>query len=89
MARARSSLGAGQSPLPRFSIAMTEVEAQAVSRWLLDNHAQEAVVAVRDLLWLRAILIEAMKRTDRVERTAFCQRADSVLADMQSALDRI
>lgn len=53
--------------------------AELVAARLLAERGLPSAVAMRDLLWLRAVLIEQWRRTPAPERRRFERRADRIL----------
>lgn len=53
--------------------------AQLTAARLLAERGLPSAVALRDLLWLRAVLIEQWRRTPVLERRRFERRADRIL----------
>ncbi|HEY4897750.1 MAG TPA: hypothetical protein VII01_16895 [Solirubrobacteraceae bacterium] len=53
--------------------------AELTAARLLAERGLPSAVALRDLLWLRAVLIEQWRRTPVLERRRFERRADRIL----------
>jgi hypothetical protein len=60
-------------------LLMSLSDAQRLGAVLVATRASASAPAMRELLWLRAVLIEQWRRTSAAERRRFEKRADSVL----------
>jgi hypothetical protein len=67
----------------RVRLRMSVDEAASLAAELVEVSCTPAVRRTLDQLWLRSVLIEQWRRTNRVERAAFEARANRIL----SALD--
>lgn len=81
-------LGAGPRPsvCPALTVpvrmGMTLADAEMLERRLLAERCSGWALRLRELLWLRAILIEQWRKTPVIEREAFEERADRVLEQL-------
>jgi hypothetical protein len=73
--------GSSERDVPlRFS--MSSADTERVCAQLLAGRGSPSAVALRELIWLRAVLIEQWRRTPVVERDRFAQRADRILGQL-------
>lgn len=68
-------------------MSMPLEETERLSERLLDCRGTQSAAALRELIWLRAILIEQQRRTPAIERARFGRRADNLLATLAEALE--
>lgn len=66
----------GEVPL---RLGMSLSEAERLSARLLTERGSPSVLLLRELVWLRAVLIEQWRRTPAAERQRFTRRADRIL----------
>jgi hypothetical protein len=62
-----------------IGLSMSLRQAERLSARLLAERGASSVAPLRDLLWLRAVLIEQWRRTPAAERERFTKRADRIL----------
>jgi hypothetical protein len=63
-------------------MCMSLQEAERLNEKLVAYRGSPRGVGLRELLWLRAVLIEQRRRTAAVERYRFDRRADRILAQL-------
>lgn len=68
--------------VPLLGFYMSLADAEQVRGWLLAERGSPSVVRLRELIWLRAVLVEQWRRTPVAERHRFARRADSILEQL-------
>jgi hypothetical protein len=68
-------------------MSMSLQDTERLSEQLLDRRGSRSAVALRELLWLRAILIEQQRRMPAIERARFGRRADGILTALAAGLE--
>jgi hypothetical protein len=63
-------------------MSMSLEEAERLDETLVTYRGSTPAVALRELLWLRAVLVEQRRRTAPDERYRFDRRADRILAQL-------
>jgi hypothetical protein len=74
----------GELPL---RLCMSLSQAERVSARLVSQRGDPSVLVLRELVWLRAVLIEQWRRTPAAERHRFAQRADGILEQLGRPID--
>jgi hypothetical protein len=67
-------------------MCMSLSEAERLSARLLAVRGSPSVLLLRELVWLRAVLIEQWRRTPAAERRRFAKRADRILEQLGGPL---
>lgn len=67
----------------RVRVQFMEADARELSAWLLEFRGTDQADRVRDALWIRLIICEAMRRVPIADRDAFAMRGDRILAAVQ------
>jgi hypothetical protein len=70
-------------------LCMPLADAQLLAARLLAERGSRASLQLRELLWMRAVFIEQLRRVPTVERTRFERRADRVLAQFWGGLEAV
>lgn len=63
-------------------MSMSLQEAERLNGRLVASRGSSPAVALRELLWLRAVFVEQRRRTAAAERCRFDRRADRILAQL-------
>jgi hypothetical protein len=71
----------------RVGFHLSLAQAEEVSAELFSSRGSPENLALRDVLWLRAVLIELWRRTPLCERDRFEGRADRLLDRVWAAAD--
>jgi hypothetical protein len=69
-------------PEAPLRLGMPLADAERISAWLVAERGSPSVAMLRELIWLRAVLIEQWHRTPTAERQRFARRANRVLEQL-------